>query len=276
MALSMDDIMAKFPLKKIEPIDGEPTYVHINGKVQLLYGNAASLPTPLGDGNHRHIGLIMAPALYTTLSTTSYVFPEDPGITPTYTVGKSVAARNTTRFQHAEAKKVFENHSNMEDALKALIVETIQDAFLCKKRHKYTGYLGVTARDLIDHLLQRYRNIEILQMRAQLKVSTRRNPTVDTPTVNQTLTNVQRDPTVDTPTVNQTLTNVKQALSTIRKPELVPAPNSSFSTCPAKGGHITGGHIEAAGYRSRFDTSDANNNIRYYHSKQKRTLVSSE
>ena len=113
-------------------------------------------------------------------------------------------------------------------------------------------------------------------MHAKPKVSTRRNPTVDTPTVKQTLTNARSNPTVDTPTVNQTSTHVKQALSTIRKPKLVPAPNSSFSTCPAKGGHITGGHIEAAKYRSRFDACDANNNIRYYHSKQKCTLASSK
>ena len=129
-------------------------------------------------------------------------------------------------------------------------------------------------------------------MRAKPKVSTRRNPTVDAPTVKQTLTNAQRNPTVTrsnpavtrsnpavvTPTVNQTSTKVKQALSAIRNHSLLPAPNSSFATYPVKDNHITGGHIEAAKYRSRFDTSDADadSNIRYYYSTKTRTLASSE
>lgn len=37
--------------------------------VQLLYGNAASLPTTLGGGHHGHIGLIMAPLLYAIIIT---------------------------------------------------------------------------------------------------------------------------------------------------------------------------------------------------------------
>ena len=62
-------------------INGEPNYSNINTRMQLLYGNAASLPTTLGGGQHGHLGIIMTPKLYTTLANTRYESPLDPGIT---------------------------------------------------------------------------------------------------------------------------------------------------------------------------------------------------
>jgi hypothetical protein len=75
MGLSVDDIVAKFPTKTIPTISGEPDYASINNMVQLMYGNAASLPTTLGGGQHGHVGLIMTPILYATLSDTDILQP---------------------------------------------------------------------------------------------------------------------------------------------------------------------------------------------------------
>jgi hypothetical protein len=46
----------------------------------------------------------------------------------------------------------------MGAALKTQIIDAIEDTYLCELQNKkYTGYLvGVTARELIDHLLDRY------------------------------------------------------------------------------------------------------------------------
>ena len=72
---SVDDIVAKFPLKTLPRIDGEPTYESINAMMQMLYANAATLSTTKGGGMHGHIGLIMKPELYTTLSAVPYDIP---------------------------------------------------------------------------------------------------------------------------------------------------------------------------------------------------------
>jgi hypothetical protein len=63
MGLSVTDIVAKFPVKTLTVITGEPDYETINHIVQTLYSNAASLPTTIGGGAHGHIGLIMTPLL---------------------------------------------------------------------------------------------------------------------------------------------------------------------------------------------------------------------
>ena len=63
--------------------------------MQLLYGNAAYLPTTLGGGKHGHIDIIVTPQLYTTLANTPYDCSPDPGITPTHAVGASAEISHT-------------------------------------------------------------------------------------------------------------------------------------------------------------------------------------
>jgi hypothetical protein len=159
MGLSVDDIVAKFPAKTIPHIQGEPDYASINDMVQILYSNAASLATTLGGGQHGHIGCIMTPILYATLSNTPYDNLDDPGQIPMLPANASAAAQEASRIQHKEVRRIFDNNQSMDDALKAQIIDTIDDTFLCKLRNKYTGYLGISTCNLIDHLLDWYGKI---------------------------------------------------------------------------------------------------------------------
>ena len=80
--LTVEEILAKFPIKSLPPIQSEPSYDNINELIQLLYANAASVATSYGGSNHGHIGLIMPPTTYATLSDTPYPTPTDPGALP--------------------------------------------------------------------------------------------------------------------------------------------------------------------------------------------------
>ena len=86
-------MIAKFPVKTLPIISGGPAYAATNHMVQALYGNAAYLATTLGGGGHGHVGIIMMPPLYATLTTTPYITPVDPGILPNIPVGASVPVR---------------------------------------------------------------------------------------------------------------------------------------------------------------------------------------
>ena len=101
--------------------------------MQLLYGNATSLPKTLGVGQHGHISIIMTPQLYTT------------GITPTHATGESAAIRQTDFLEHKEEILTYYNHHTMEDALKSIIIDAVDKVYIVKLRNKYTGYLGITA-----------------------------------------------------------------------------------------------------------------------------------
>ena len=127
--------------------------------MQLLYGNAASLPTMLGGGKHGHIGIIMTPRLYTTLANTPYDSPPNPGITPTHAIGALAEIRQKNFLVHKEERRILYNRQTMEDALKSIIINAVDEVYIGELRNKYTGYLGITARDLLDHLLDRYGKI---------------------------------------------------------------------------------------------------------------------
>jgi hypothetical protein len=79
MGLSVADIVAKFPVKTLPVITGEPDYETIGQIIQTIYGNAASLPTTIGGGVHAgHIGLIMTPLLYAGAHTNNIHRPQRP------------------------------------------------------------------------------------------------------------------------------------------------------------------------------------------------------
>ena len=82
MPYKADDMKVRFPNKSFTRLDGEPNYDSINALCLQLYENAGAIPTGLGGGQHCHIGLVMDPALYTTLSVTVYLTPTAPNRTP--------------------------------------------------------------------------------------------------------------------------------------------------------------------------------------------------
>eukprot|EP00957_Ditylum_brightwellii_P047353 3597608-Ditylum_brightwellii.AAC.1 len=56
----------------LQRVEGEPDYAAINAIMQQLYENAATTPSSLGGGAYGHIGLVMEPTLYSSLSANAY------------------------------------------------------------------------------------------------------------------------------------------------------------------------------------------------------------
>ena len=98
----------------------------------------------------------MKETLYSTLSDTAYTVPEDPGPVPLFGANITQAQRQFYRDEHLEKQKVYHDHMNMDAALKAQVIEAVEDIYLCEKRNKFTGYLGVTTKYLLGHLMERY------------------------------------------------------------------------------------------------------------------------
>ena len=81
---------------------------------------------------------------------------------PTYYIpnGSTTETREQIiREEHKEDRYIFDNKTTMDDALKGEMVDTIEDAYLYDLRNRYTRYLGVTTRDLPDHLIDWYGKI---------------------------------------------------------------------------------------------------------------------
>jgi hypothetical protein len=82
------------------------------------------------------------------------IHPIHPGPSAIIPAAATTPQREVICLQHKENRLIFENHINMlDDALKSQVIDAINDTYLKEMRNKYTGYLGVTTRDLLDHLL---------------------------------------------------------------------------------------------------------------------------
>eukprot|EP00957_Ditylum_brightwellii_P130907 9985820-Ditylum_brightwellii.AAC.1 len=48
----------------------------------------------------------------------------------------------------------------MDDVMKKQIQDAVEDVFIRQLRHKYSTYLGVTSRNVLDHLMDQYGQIK--------------------------------------------------------------------------------------------------------------------
>ena len=95
--INLPKIEVNFPFKTLTPIVGEPTYTSINEITQQLYTNDSSCTSTLGGGNHGHLGLVMKPSLYKTITKTVFKFPEDPGPSPNINNDKNGNPRGNSK-----------------------------------------------------------------------------------------------------------------------------------------------------------------------------------
>ena len=77
--MSVEDISAKFHIKTIPRIIGEPIYKAINKSREAMYKNVAAIPTEIGGGINGPIGLIVDEVVFANVATTAYASPTEPG-----------------------------------------------------------------------------------------------------------------------------------------------------------------------------------------------------
>ena len=63
------------------------------------------------------------------------------------------------QLQHDEGRKFNDNTWTMDESLKNQVIDTVEYTYLMEFKNMNTGFLRVTFRDHLKHLLNRYRNI---------------------------------------------------------------------------------------------------------------------
>ena len=102
----INKIAAKFTVKTLPKIKLDPNYEAINKIMPLLITNAATLPTSRGRRNDVHIGIIMKPTIYTTLSTTDWVDPPDLVVYPMFLDNANDTHRDQLQLQHDKGRLI--------------------------------------------------------------------------------------------------------------------------------------------------------------------------
>jgi hypothetical protein len=117
-ALTVEEIINRFPNPILPKIDHEPTFEDIQVTTRLLNANAISIPSMAGGGAHRHLGIIMTQVEYATISTSPWVEPYNPNAVPIIPPGTTAADAAQIARMQAECRRMYTHRINVDQALK--------------------------------------------------------------------------------------------------------------------------------------------------------------
>ena len=104
----------------------------------------------------------MKPQLYKIITKTTFKLPDDPGPSPSYP--SYPKGENEPTYDIITTKWNTYNYTyriccGVEETLKDQFIASVEYTYLCVMRGSYIGYLVVSVRDILYHILLRYGKI---------------------------------------------------------------------------------------------------------------------
>jgi hypothetical protein len=155
-ASTPDELIAGFPHSSLPKVTGEPTIEDLKVILRLLNTNDMSVSSYEGGGRHGHLGIIMTNKEYFAIAVDLFPVPANPGPSAAVVAGMTAAVIAETRRLHREAIQVYHTYHNVNQAIKKLIIESFDDAYLNALSDEIVGYANCTSLQLLTHLLTYY------------------------------------------------------------------------------------------------------------------------
>ena len=152
---NIDYVDTYFENSVLTKIHGEPTFVTLKAIKNELKSNACSVTSDLGGGAHGHLGLVLTPTEYATISAVPYVRPVHPG---NLNIPAGTAQHEATRLraEQKELIRVFRETVDVEKALIKQVVAAVEPKYLEPLRNAVTNAIMVPLHDVLAHLFDRY------------------------------------------------------------------------------------------------------------------------
>jgi 6-pyruvoyl-tetrahydropterin synthase len=175
-ASTPDELIAGFPQSSLPKVTGEPTFEYLKVIRRLLNTNDMSVASYEGGGRHGHLGIIMTNEEYFAIAVDVFPVPANPGPSAAVVAGMTAAVIAETTRLHREATQVYLTYHNVDQAIKKLIIESFDDAYLNALSDEIVGYANCKSLQLLTHLLTYYAMIapHLLNSRRTTSDSTRR------------------------------------------------------------------------------------------------------
>ena len=121
-----------------------------------LFFSPSSVTANLVCGTLVHMCLTLSSTVYTTLLTTRFVTPPNPGETPVIRSGATRPEAASIRYAHEVATLAFNTFNKVNRALFQKLLSAIKYTFLRVKHKSNHGYSGYSTLDLLTHLYETY------------------------------------------------------------------------------------------------------------------------
>jgi hypothetical protein len=123
---------------------------------RLLSVNAISIPSMTCVGAHGHLGIIITQVEYATISTSPWVYPYNPNTVPIIPPGTTTVDAVQIVRMHAECRRIYTNRTNVDQALKKLILEAYGNMYTSQLEDYMLQYANRSALEILMHLKQSY------------------------------------------------------------------------------------------------------------------------
>jgi hypothetical protein len=154
------------PLTPLAP-NQAPTAKSIRQLRKEVYGNLASVRTPIGGGNYGHIGMVMPPAAYQLMAGAVYLEPLPAPLHPVYQGNGAAVAQQQN--QQAEMRRTYDEFQDLRSKIQSMILQAVPKNYTRTLAAGPTGYANVQPRAIMDHLLTRYGTITNSDLAANTK-----------------------------------------------------------------------------------------------------------
>ena len=163
MPLNADQLLAVFPHPILTKIVGEPTLDSITLQQSEHNGNFASIKSNLVDGLTGLMVISMKPATFATIRPDPFTIPTNPGPVPDPIA--IAAASSATKISdiykaYALQSKIYFEFIKAKRISVKLALDLMAKIYYKALKHKHTGYAKVTLRQLLDHLVTTYSDID--------------------------------------------------------------------------------------------------------------------
>jgi hypothetical protein len=155
-ASTPDELIAVFPHSSLPKVTGEPTFEDLKVIRRLLNTNVMSVSSYVGGGSRRHLGKIMTKEEYFSIAADVFPVPDNPRASAEVVVDMSASVIAELTRLHREATHVYRTYHNADQAIKKLILEAFDDAYINALSDEVVGYANRTSLDLLTHLLTFY------------------------------------------------------------------------------------------------------------------------
>jgi hypothetical protein len=155
-ASTPDKLIAGFPHSSLPKVAEEPTFEDLKVIRRLLNTNDMSVASYEGGGRHGHLGIIMTNKEYFAIAVNIFPVPNNPGPSAAVVAGMTAAVRVEITRLHQEATQVYRTYHNVDQAIKKLIIESFDDAYLNALSDEIVGHANCTSLQLLTHLLTYY------------------------------------------------------------------------------------------------------------------------
>jgi hypothetical protein len=109
-----------------------------------------------GGGRHGHLGISMTNEEYFAITVDVLPVPNNPGTSAAVVAGMTAAVIAETTRLHKEATQVYRTYHNVDQAIKKLIIESFDNAYLNALSDEIVGYANGTSLQLLTRLLTYY------------------------------------------------------------------------------------------------------------------------